>query len=245
MIRIEPPLTPNDDTARLWVEQELAKNKYNSGESLWARFRTWLDDLLNGVNGDGSGTTAFSIAVIAVLVIALVVFVIIPAIKARRMRARQLSQAEHTSALVFDDTRSAPALLEAARQAELRGDHATALIEHYRAAIRALADAGAIAVSPQLTAVEAGHLAGGITEREAMFTRSAYWFDRLYYGKAQSAPEVEMLTRALDSFTRTQISEITKTLAEHGQAQAQRTPQAHGDGSPALITSSTGGDREQ
>ena len=113
-LRGDVPVTPDADTARRWLQEELLDPVYQDQPSLLMRFIDWLVGLFDGVEVlDVNPVVASLVVVGVVLVVAVIAYVIAGPVR--------LSRRARTSATVFeDDTRSATDLRAAADAATLR-----------------------------------------------------------------------------------------------------------------------------
>jgi hypothetical protein len=190
------PVVPGADEARRWATEELAKPVYqlaqpNWVEELWARFVDWLEDLLNDVPGaEGGGAQVFLVLAMAALI----------AFAVTRVRLRMNAKAKKQPD-VFDDALELTAhdYRERAAEAARLDDWKTAVIEQFRALVRAAEERAVIGQVPGRTADEAA-LQLGFAFREAApgLRRAAELFDAVRYGHADADAEDHSLIAALD-----------------------------------------------
>jgi len=177
------PVIPGADEARRWAAEELARTVYQDAKpGLGAQVLSWLKhaiaDFLNGLGSLG-GTTGLLVAV-CVLVLAIIAAVLLVRPRLNRRAAQ--------GPAVFDG----PAALSAGRHRELaraaveRGDLATAVLEQFRAIVRAGEERGAASAAPGLTAVEmAGGLQLAFPHHGPALARAAELFNAVRYGHAE------------------------------------------------------------
>jgi len=198
----EPPLTPDPDTARQWLRDELDKDVYSSGgqswlDSVWAWLNRLVERILNGIDaGTGqAGLWGVPGSVVGIVVVALVIAVVLflllgPLRPSRRRKA---------SAAVFDDDeRTAEAMLHAADDAARAGDWDAAVVERFRAIVRSIEEAGWVPVVPGMTAYEFAMAAGAAAPHlGADFDWAADLFDGVRYGHAHGSSAADQRLRQL------------------------------------------------
>ena len=192
----EPPVDPNREEARRWATEELSKQQYVSAqpnwfEELWNHFIEWLRSL-NGNSIEGPGFGLPLIGALAVVLIVVAVIVVRPRLNARRKM----------SAEVFDDDAPAHADVFRSRAAAAasREDWATAVVEQFRAVVRAAEERAVIDVQPGRTADEAAaQLGRAFAPAGTRLEQAARLFDAVKYGNgaASAADFTDVL--ALDS----------------------------------------------
>lgn len=142
------PIQPDPDTARQWIEDELAKDNYRPASA--GSNSNWFDDLFGGI-GDALGRNPVVASVLIGLLVALVLVAIIRSGPVRRARA-----ARKSSRPVFgDDRRTSAGLRQAADDAAAAGDWSLAAVERFRAVVRGLDERGDLVEMPGATAFEA------------------------------------------------------------------------------------------
>ncbi|WP_162940264.1 DUF4129 domain-containing protein [Gryllotalpicola protaetiae] len=192
-----PPLTPDDDTARRWLVQELSKPEYASARPNWfdelsQRVSDWFDSLHLGGTGGSGGWLAVAGGA---LVLAIVVFAVLrfglPRLNRRSRAARLRGEVA--------DTRTAEQLRAAADRAAAQGDFSLAVLERFRAIAASLAERTVVAVRPGTTAHEVALAAAAVFPGDAAGLRDAAdTFDAArYLGRAQDRGSHERL-RELD-----------------------------------------------
>lgn len=198
----EPPLTPDPDTARQWLQDELDKDIYTSGGTSWLDdlfgwINRLIDRILNGIDaGTGqAGLLGIPGSVMGIIVVALaigvVLFLLLGPLRPSRRRKK--------SAAVFeDDERTAQTMLSAADAAAKAGDWDTAVVERFRAIVRSIEEAGWVPVVPGMTAYEFAMAAGAAAPQlVAEFGWAADLFDGVRYGHASGSEAADLRLRAL------------------------------------------------
>ena len=150
-----PPLDPDTDTGREWLEQELAKGEYQQArptllDLIVERVVEWWRSLFSAT-GDASPMGAVVTVIAAIAVLAIIGFLIYLLVGRPRLASRSALSRERG---VFhdDDERSAAELRAAAERAAEAGDFALAVTERFRAIARDLADRTLVALRPGSTA---------------------------------------------------------------------------------------------
>lgn len=216
----EPPLTPDEETAREWVKQQLETPEYAAAKpSPFDQFvedvARWFSDLFTGDGiGGGFGLDPGWIATIAAIIIAILLLVLFGRPRAIATRSQD------ASAQVFldDDERTAAQLLDAASRAAASGNFSLAVVEQFRALCRALQDRTLLTLRPGDTAQAAAHRA---TEVFPQFTgelrTAAAVFDRTrYLDGTASESEYLALRNLCDTLAQTQptlLPDATGTVA--------------------------------
>lgn len=211
-------LDPDADEARRLLVEELSDPRYRAAEPNWfdrvvQAVRDWFTSL--SVPTDGAGVPLA--AVIGVLV--LVALVVAALLIAGRPRLRRRS-AITGAVLASDDGRSADDLRAVAEAAAARGDWGAALVERFRALVRALDERTVVTVSPGTTAQGFAARAGAAFPASEEALRSAAGdFDRVrYLGLASGSAEYERVA-ALDrslSATAPRLTPIADPLSTPG-----------------------------
>jgi hypothetical protein len=188
------PVTPDPDTARRWLIEELTRPEYTRGPSLLTRLWDWFTGLFGDVRGLGLPPWQ-SIAMAAVVIAAVVVvarFVAGP--------VRLAGGGRGPGALVAaDDTRTAAELRAAADAAAKRGDWATAVAERFRAIVRSLEERAVLDARPGRTAQEAAADGGArLPAHAAALAAGATVFDGTVYGRRTPTAADDAALRALD-----------------------------------------------
>ena len=146
-----PPLTPDDDEARSWAEQELTNPVYAEAQptpfDLFARaVADFLGDLLNPQLPAGLESVFAVVAVAVVVVLIIVAFVIwgVP---------RATPRGTPASAVLFGEaeSRTARRLRTDAEEAAARGAWDDAVVLRFRALARSLTERGVVDAPPGAT----------------------------------------------------------------------------------------------
>jgi hypothetical protein len=193
----EPPVLPNADEARRWAAEELAKREYRSAEpgwldGLWRGFLDWLSSLDGPSGGEGQVAAPLTGVVVAVLIAAAII------VARPRLNARTKSQQE-----VFDDddtSVSASDYRGSAAAAAGQGNWGAAVVQSFRALVRAAEDRTILDARPGRTADEVARELAGIFVSEARrLDWAARTFDRVRYGHGAAVrADYEAMT-ALDA----------------------------------------------
>jgi len=192
-----PPLTPDDDTARRWVVQELSKPEYAAARPSWfdllsQRVSDWFASL--NFSG-GHGGTAWLAVIGAAIVLALLVLALL------RFGLPRLNRRARSALLGGEvaDTRTPEQLRAAADRAAAQGDWSLAVIERFRAIAASLAERTVVVVRPGTTAHEVAlQAAAAFVAEGAALRDAANTFDAArYLGRAQDRAAHERL-RELD-----------------------------------------------
>jgi hypothetical protein len=196
-LHLDAPINIGRDEARELAQRELANEVYHDAEpSWWERASNWawehFNELLNKATGALGGT-----GWLLVLVVVVIAAVVVLAWRAGRVdrRHRALSTA------VFDDlTRSASEHRSRAEAAAARGDWNVAILERFRALVRALEERGTLDPRPGRTADEVTRDAAAHFPTHAdELMRAARTFDDVAYGdKEGSALGFRQVARADD-----------------------------------------------
>lgn len=192
---LDVPVVPDAPTARRWATEELANPLYHHGKSLLERFLDWFFSLFEGASvpvlGLPPGAVAALVVLAALLVAGVAFWVAGPVRLARRAAA---------SAVVFgDDTRSATELRAAADASAARGDWSAAVLDRFRAMVRALEERALLDERPGRTAHEAAEAAAArLPGRTTDLRRAGRIFDEVCYGKVTVGPDAHAWLRELD-----------------------------------------------
>lgn len=195
-LRFDVPVDPDADTARGWVQHELAKPDYHSKNNDWfARMLAWISEhLLRPRNlslGDGqlAVPTWLVVGAIIAIVLAVAAFLVFGPMRRSRRRKR--------SAAVFeDDTRDVDSIRNAASEAASAAQWSLATLERFRAIVRAGEESGLVAVIPGMTAGEfAREGSRRLRSLEVDFEWAADTFDGLRYAdSAASRADYDRMT---------------------------------------------------
>ena len=188
------PVVPDAPTARRWATDELAKSVYHHSKSLLDRFLGWLGSLFNGA------AAPFGLPPVAVATIVVLVVLAIAAVAFWIAGPVRLARRAATSAVVFgDDTRSAAELRAVADASAARGDWSAAVLDRFRAIVRALEERTLLEEWPGRTAHEAAESAAArLPGRTADLRRAGGIFDRVCYGKTAADQATDAWLRELD-----------------------------------------------
>ena len=189
-MRFDIPVDPDADTAREWAREELSKSEYQQGGggSNWLeRFMKWIEDFIShiggGVGGAWGGWGTVGVVVIGLAIVALVLWLVVGPL--RRSRGRGAAEED-----LGDPTLSAADLIGRARAAADAEDWNTAVIEGYRAVIRALAEREVIDARPGMTALEAALVtAQAVPAMTSDISADADVFDAVRYGHLHATRE--------------------------------------------------------
>ncbi|KRE80350.1 DUF4129 domain-containing protein [Arthrobacter sp. Soil763] len=194
----EPPVLPGREEAARWAAEELAKAPYREARPSWldnalADFARWLDSLApGGVDAPGSGVAVVLLLAAAAVVIAVAVRVVRPRLNARRPDARVVFEAG--TDLTPEAHRGRAAAAAAA------GDWSTAVVEQFRALVRAAEDRAVLDPQPGRTAAEvAARLGRAFGAHTAELDTAAARFDAIRYGGANAGPADHAELAALDA----------------------------------------------
>ncbi|GGC11555.1 DUF4129 domain-containing protein [Cellulomonas carbonis] len=189
------PVDPDADTARRWLEDELADPIYHEPPSLLDAVLRWVSELLEDLRTASGNLDVRTAALVvgAIVVVGAVVALVVagPVRRARRARA---------SVEVFgDDTRTAAELRAAADALAARGRWSEAVLERFRAVLRSLEERAVLDERPGRTAHEAGVEAGArLPGVAADLARAATLFDDVAYGDAEADADDDAWLRGLD-----------------------------------------------
>ncbi|UJP41807.1 DUF4129 domain-containing protein [Cellulomonas palmilytica] len=208
---MEPPVTPDADTARRWMHEELASPEYQDRRSILERLLEWLQQQfadLQGVSVDGPVLAAVLVGAVAVAL--LVAWWVAGPVRSGRASAAR-------SVLDHDDARTAAQLRAAADAAARSGDWTTAVLERFRAVVRDLEERAVLDERPGRTAHEATLDAGARLPDVAadLVAGGALFDDVAYGGRPATQPDDERL-RAL----------VAAVSAARPTAPVGRTPDA-------------------
>ncbi|MFD2759162.1 DUF4129 domain-containing protein [Gulosibacter faecalis] len=194
------PITPDEDTARDWLLQELSKAEYQEAKpnpidelfnAIWEWFASLFEYTPNGVFGINPAWI-FIILGIILLVVLFVIF--------GRPRAVARRRSEHGAVFLENDTRTVAELRDASERAAGRGDWSLALTERYRAIARALADRTLIRLRPGTTAQGVAAAAAGPFPGERDELRGAATaFDAVRYAEHGASADDYERVRTLDA----------------------------------------------
>jgi hypothetical protein len=193
---LHPALRPDPDTARVWVERELARPEYHQG--LLERLYGWLVEEWYRLQAAALDASPLSTAASIVVVTLLVVVVVLVASRVRREPLRSVrAEAGPVGSLVSaeEHRRNAESALASGRVDE-------ALVEAFRAIAARAVQRGVLEERPGLTADE---LTAGLSpffpDHSGALAQASTKFDLVFYGDvpatAQDARAVLELDEAL------------------------------------------------
>jgi hypothetical protein len=206
-MRFSIPIEPDAETARRWLEDELSKSQYQERPAGWfQRLQQWINDFINrlfsiGEEGSALGVNGGVVVGILIAVAALVVLALVLG-PLRRSRARAKS-----AAVFDDDDREATDIREAALAAASRQDWTLAVLERFRALVRAVEERGLVSVVPGMTAAEFAVAVGTRLEvHQNDLQRCADIFDGVRYGHDQATRELyEYVARIDDAVAQSRV----------------------------------------
>lgn len=187
-----PPLDPSRAEGRRWLEEELAKARYDVEPSLWDRFQEWLLGLFD-TTGPGLPSWVFALVLLVGLaVLALVVGLLL------RPEARSRRGGDHGG--VLDDRGvDATAYRDRAQRAVSEGDWETALLDAYRAIVASAVERTILDELPGRTAHEASlELSRAFPAEYAGLRSAADRFDAVRYGHDRGVEADARAALALD-----------------------------------------------
>lgn len=203
-MRTSIPIEPDPDTARRWLEEELAKDEYTIRPSGWfQRFQEWIMEVIDRLMSTAAEGTGLSSpgALVLIFLVAAVVGVILYLVLGPLRRSHRVKR----SASVFeDDDRPAAQIRSAALTAAAGGDWTTAVIERFRALVRATEERSLVLVVPGMTAREFTAAVGERLEEHAPQLRQcADIFDGVRYGhRLADQAAYELIARTDDEVAR-------------------------------------------
>lgn len=194
---VDVPVQIGREAARGLARDELSGPVYRAAEpSLLQRGVRWVlerfTDLLERAAAASPGGW-FGI-VLLVAVVALVLLVL-------RRRLRPTARSGAGDGLFgAQGTRTAAEHRAAADAADAAGEHSTAVLERFRAVVRALEERGLLDPAPGRTAYEAaGAAAGLLPDLATPLHQGAGLFDAVRYGTRRASAEDAAAVRALDA----------------------------------------------
>lgn len=190
------PVDPDAGTARDWVVEELQKPEYSQGDRLIDRIIQWILSRLGSLfqSSDGSIPPAYLLGGLAL--VALVAYA--AWLTSGPMRLRRASR-RGSSAVLDDDPRSAKEIRASARSAAEAGEWSIAVLEQFRAIIRALEERTVIAARRGRTAYEAARQAGiALPQHASTLISLSRSFDAVCYGHAPGNAETYAAMLAAD-----------------------------------------------
>ncbi|WP_232514707.1 DUF4129 domain-containing protein [Cellulomonas sp. PSBB021] len=174
---VEPPVTPDAETARRWAVEELASPEYQDRRSVLERLLEWLQRQFSDMQGVSLDGPVVALVLVGAVALALLVawWVAGPVRSGRASATRTV--------LDHDDTRTAAQLRAAADAAARAGDWTTAVLERFRAVVRDLEERAVLDERPGRTAHEATLDAGArLPDVSAELVAGGTLFDDVAYG---------------------------------------------------------------
>jgi hypothetical protein len=210
---LDVPVEPDADQARSWLRAELANPVYHQGPSLLDRFLTWLWQTLNGAGQAIGNIDPVLAAVVAVSVVAAAVGIgLLVAGPVRRARTAARASVD----VLGDDIRSAAQIRVDADAHAAAGRWDEAVLDRFRAILRALEERTVLDPRPGRTAHEAAELAGIRLPSCADDLRWAgRLFDDVCYGDVAADAAADARLRSLD---RTTMATRPTTLTDRDSA---------------------------
>lgn len=194
-----PPLTPDPDEARRWVEQELARPEYAVAQPTpLDRVAQAIGDFLQGLLGARAPQGWNGLLAILVLVIVLGLLVAAFVIWGRpRLAARSRPRA----AELFDgDERAAAELRRQADERAAAADWDAAVILRFRALARALAERGLVDPAPGATVhAFARDAARAFPDERSRLDAAAAAFDDVRYLRRPGTAELHGVVAGADA----------------------------------------------
>ena len=192
-----PPLVPDSDEAAEWAREELSRSVYSTGPSFWEWLWAKFLELLEKITSLGSGLgPAFVPLIILTLVAAVIILALTLSGPIRRRRA---AAGAPGAMWQDDDARSAAQLREADDSAATGGDFTLAVIEQFRATVRALEERGLLETTRGMTAMEvAGTAARVFPQRSEPLHRGARSFNEALYGNQPATHAQYIVLRDLE-----------------------------------------------
>ncbi|MEE3851964.1 DUF4129 domain-containing protein [Gordonia sp. LSe1-13] len=181
-VTIAAGLSPGNDEAREWLEDELSKPRYGESEpGLLERFTTavndWLDSVLGSISGTSTPLPGFVAAIVAVALLALGLYLL------RFVRRTPRARTDGSGSVLAGEALSADEFRRRARDAMARNDFDTAVRDAMRAIARRGFERTLLPDAPSLTAHEvADGLVASFPGETARLRSAAAVFDEVAYG---------------------------------------------------------------
>lgn len=194
------PVLPDPDTAHDWLETELQKAAYAEAQPTWFdRIAKAIFDFFDGLTkvDPGNPTNWFGLVIAALVIVVVVVLAIV---LWGRPRTSAASRAGDDLLFSEDDERSADELRAAARAALAAEAYDEAVVLHFRALARGLAERGAVMVSRGATVqMFAAQAATAFPDRADDLRTAAALFDDVRYLRRPGTPEAYHSVANLDA----------------------------------------------
>lgn len=192
-----PPLVPDSDEAAEWAREELSRSVYSTGPSFWEWLWAKFLELLEKITSLGSGLGPTFVPLIILTLVAAVI--ILALTLSGPIRRRRAAAGAPGAMWQDDDARSAAQLREAADSAATGGDFTLAVIEQFRATVRALEERGLLETTRGMTAMEvAGTAARVFPQRSEPLHRGARSFNEALYGNQPATHAQYIVLRDLE-----------------------------------------------
>ncbi|MFF1382682.1 DUF4129 domain-containing protein [Arthrobacter sp. NPDC058288] len=210
----EPPVEPDRQEARRWAVEELSKPVYRDAEpdwltELWRQFTEWLRSLGSGDPVMDGGIAVPAIGVTVLVLIAVAILLARPRLNARRRRPDR-------NDVDADPSIGPTEYRKRAAAAAARTDWRTAVVEQFRAIVRAAEDRTIIDPLPGRTADEvAGQLAAALGSHAAELRCAAGVFDGVRYGSADATAGDHARLVALDHLLETARPDYGRSATDH------------------------------
>lgn len=191
-VRREVPVDPDAETARRWLEEELARAEYGTGsESLLSRLLTWLDSL------SFSGP-AVSVPLALLITVGVVIVLVAAWLLGGRIRLGARASAAGT-AVLGSDARSAEEIRAASADAAQNGHWSAATADRFRAIARSLEERAILDDRPGRTAQELVREASpALPGLDRQLSLGARRFDDVVYGHDITTAEDYAAMASLD-----------------------------------------------
>jgi len=194
--RADVPVVPDRDTAHGWAERELLKPEYQKDRpGLLDTVLGWLMDRLNDIpqpSGIPGGLGGGIVIGLLVLVVGYLLW--------RNGGVYRQARGRREDDQLFDGHERTAAEHRAASDAALAaGDHATAVLERFRALVRGLQERSLLELEPGRTADEAARVAGGwLPDLAVELSAAARTFDDVRYGDLPADAAAAIALRDLE-----------------------------------------------
>jgi Domain of unknown function (DUF4129) len=187
-------LQPDRRTAQSLAERELLRPEYHTDEpNPVQRLISWLLDQLDRVRAPAGFDGRLLLLLVTAVVLAVVGYTLWRTGGVRRQARADVPD------LLGDRPRTAAEHRAAAEAAEAAEDLRTAVLERFRAVVRACADRSLVELVPGRTADEAARSAGAwLTDVAGDLITGAAVFDDVRYGDRQATPEHVRFLKDLD-----------------------------------------------
>ena len=190
-MRWDIPVDPDAETARRWLEEELTKPEYREHKAGWfQRALEWISNAIDRMFdwADGIGGINAPVTIIIILLVVALIAVLLYVLLGPLRRSRRVKK---SGAVFDDDDRVATDIRASAVGAAERGDWELAVIERFRALVRAAEERDLVLVVPGMTAHEfTSAVAARLDAHEAALERCADVFDGVRYGHGAATEQM-------------------------------------------------------